>query len=141
MSNSNIIFVGDYIRDWDGAVIRVIDIDCWDLERDADRNAGVGTMSTAEQSGWQTVPKLCKDCKHCVTPFHHWDGATCRHPNNDAWGINLVDGSVTVNLHIESGWKAYANNNRDYGICGREGKYFEQKPKKEGIFTRLKRWL
>jgi hypothetical protein len=36
MSNSNIIFVGDYIRDWDGSLIRVMDIDCWDLEGDAE---------------------------------------------------------------------------------------------------------
>jgi hypothetical protein len=74
-------------------------------------------------------------------PQYYFDGAECRHPQSDTWVRSLVDGAVTVNWASATGWHAFAVNNREVGICGKEGKYFEPKPQKQGVFTRLKRWL
>jgi hypothetical protein len=67
--------------------------------------------------------KLCKDCKHSRDPHGEYE---CHHPESDGWIISLVTGK-TVHNSGSSKWKSYCEVSRGYGVCGKEGKFFEAK--------------
>ena len=88
---------------------------------------------------------LCQDCKHARCPHGSYE---CRHPLSDAWVASYVDGKidqVNSGVWINSGvWEAFCENNRSYGPCNKNAKYFERKDpevtKWTAFITAVKKW-
>jgi len=79
--------------------------------------------------------KLCINCKHARFVGFMVSVVACHHPESDGWETSPVDGKETMST--ETIWKSYCETARKFGICGINGKYFEQKELKQSFFARI----